>query len=116
MNRDQNKAVVRGYIEMWNTGNAARAATLLAATFVDHAHPEIGDLQSFVQSLQHVRSSFPDFQITIDTMISEDEWVAVRATIGRTVQAQLRISRVIWFVRLVNGKMTELWTGTQASQ
>jgi hypothetical protein len=48
-------------------------------------------------------------------MIAESEWVAVRATIRRTQQGALRVSRVIWFVRIVDGKMAELWTGTEAS-
>ena len=115
MDREANTAVVRRYIEMWNTGNADLAATVLAATYVDHAHPEVTDLQHFIQSLQQIRSAFPDFHITIDTMISEDEWVAVRATIRRTQQGQARVSHVIWFVRIANGQMTDLWTGTEAA-
>jgi predicted SnoaL-like aldol condensation-catalyzing enzyme len=60
MNPEANKAVVRAYLEMWNTGNAALAATVLAPTYVDHAHPEVTGLPSFVQALERVRSTFPD--------------------------------------------------------
>jgi len=115
MNPEANKAVVQAYIEIWNTGNVALAARVLASTYVDHAHPEVTGLPSFTQALQQVRSAFPDFHITIDTIISESEWVAVRATIRRTQHGQLRVSRVIWFVRIEEGKMAELWTGTEAS-
>ena len=115
MNAEANKAVVRAYIEMWNTGNVTLAASLLGPTYVDHGHPEITGLPSFIQALQQVRSAFPDFHITMDTTIGEDEWVAVRATIRRTQQGELRVSRVIWFVRIEEGKMAELWTGTEAS-
>jgi predicted SnoaL-like aldol condensation-catalyzing enzyme len=115
MSSEANKAVVRAYIEMWNTGNAALAATVLGPKYVDHAHPEVSGLPSFVQALQQVRSAFPDFHISIATMIGEGEWVAVRATIRRTQQGEVRISRVIWFVRIEGGKMAELWTGTEAS-
>jgi len=95
MSPEANKTVVRAYIEMWNTGNVAPAAMVLGPTYVDHAHPEVSGLPSFVQALQQLRSTFPDFHITIDTMIAEDQWVAVRATIRRTQQGELRVSRVI---------------------
>ena len=57
MNPEVNKAVVQAYIEMWNTGNAVLAATVLAPTYVDHAHLEITGLPRFVQTLERVRST-----------------------------------------------------------
>ena len=116
MDQEAHKAIVRRYIEMWNTGNAAIADAVLAPTYVDHAHPEVTSPESFTQALQRVRTAFPDFHITIDTMISEGQLVALRGTIRRTQQGTASVSHVIWFVRIVDGKMAELWTGVEASE
>jgi predicted ester cyclase len=116
MDQEPNKAIVRRYIEIWNTGNTALAESVLAPTYVDHAHPEITGLESFRQALQRVRTAFPDFHISIDMLISEEALVALRGTITRTQQGKAHLSRVIWFVRISEGKMAELWTGVEASE
>ena len=116
MNQEANKAIVRQYIEIWNTGNAALVDAVLAPTYVDHAHPEVTDLASFRQTLQRVRTAFPDFHITIDMLIGEEDLVALRGTIRRTQQGKQHISHVIWFVRTIDRKMAELWTGVESSE
>ncbi len=115
MNQEANKAIVRRYIEMWNTGNGALVDTLLAPTYLDHAHPEIAGSDSVKQSLQRVRTAFPDFHIAIDAIIGEGELVALRGTIRMTQQGNPSISHVIWLVRISDGKMAELWTGIESS-
>ena len=115
MHQEANKAIVHRYIEIWNTGNAALAAAVLAPTYVDHAHPEATSLESFGQALQRTRTAFPDFHITIDMMISQDDLVALRGTIRRTQQGKVNITQVIWFVRIGDGKMAEIWTGIESS-
>ncbi|WP_220204098.1 ester cyclase [Reticulibacter mediterranei] len=106
-----NKALVRGYIEMWNTGNTALAEEVLATDWMDHAHPEVVGTDSVKQSVVKVRTAFPDFHITIEQVVGEDDMVAIRATILRGGKT----SRVMWFVRIVEGKMREMWTGSEIS-
>jgi predicted SnoaL-like aldol condensation-catalyzing enzyme len=111
MHTEANKALVRRYIEMWNTGKVEIADEVLAPTWVDHAHPEVTGPESVQQAVQKIRAAFPDFRITIESILSEGDLVAVRATAQREA-----ISRVMWFVRLANGKMEEMWTGTEISR
>jgi predicted SnoaL-like aldol condensation-catalyzing enzyme len=111
MDIEANKALVRRYIEMWNTGKVEIADEVLAPTWVDHAHPEVTDPESVKQAVQKIRAAFPDFRITIESILSEGNLVAVRGTAQRE-----GISRVMWFVRLANGKMEEMWTGTEISR
>ena len=106
MNSEANKAVVRRYLEMWNSGDAAIADEVLAADYVDAAHPEVQGADSVKASLGQARAAIPDFHIGIEAIIGEGDMVAVRATIRRKGAD----SRVAWFVRLANGKMTELLT------
>ena len=41
MDIEANKAIVRKYLELWDTGNLALADEVLAPHFVDHLHPEL---------------------------------------------------------------------------
>jgi predicted SnoaL-like aldol condensation-catalyzing enzyme len=116
MDVEANKQIVRRYVELWNTGNTALADDILAPTYVDHAHPEVSGSESVKQALQQTRAAFPDFAISIDSLIGERDMVALRVTIRRTRQGQEIVSQIIWFVRIENGKMAELWTGAEASR
>ena len=111
-----NKAIVTRYLEMWNTGDAAVADDILAPDYVDLAHPEVVGPASVQQSLQRIRASIPDFHITVDSLLAEGDAVAVRATIRRTLQGVENISHVAWFVRIIDGKMTELRTHTESAR
>ncbi len=115
MDSEVNKSIVRRYVEMWNTGNVALASDVLAPTYIDHAHPEATSPESVKRALQKFRAAFPDFSITIESIISEGDLVALRNTIRRTQQGSQVVSQVIWFVRIADGKMVELWTGTGTS-
>lgn len=116
MGPETNKAIARRYIEMWNTGNVGLADEVLALTYVDHAHPEVRGPEQVKQEVQEVRAAFPDFYITIESMISEGELVALRRTIRRTHQGKEVVSQVMWFIRFASGKMVELWTGSETSR
>jgi predicted SnoaL-like aldol condensation-catalyzing enzyme len=109
MDIEANKALVRRYIEMWNTGNVELADEVLSPTWVDHAHPEVTSVESVKQAVQKIRAAFPDFCITIESMLSEGDLVALRGIARRE-----GTSRVMWFVRIASGKMEEMWTGSEA--
>ena len=115
MDAEANKAVVRRYLEMWNTGNVTLADELLAPTYVDHAHPEVTGPESVKQAVPKFRAAFPDFHISLGDMVSEGDLVALRATLRRMQQGKEAVSRVMWFVRLADGMMAELWTGSETS-
>jgi predicted ester cyclase len=116
MDNETNKALVRRYLEMWNTGQVELADEVLAPTWVDHAHPEVISPESVKQAVSQTRAAFPDFHITIETIVSEEDQVALRGRIQRTQQGTKMVSAVMWFVRLASGKMVEMWTGSETSR
>jgi predicted SnoaL-like aldol condensation-catalyzing enzyme len=115
MDPEANKALVRRYMEMWNTGNVELADEVLASAWVDHAHPEVTGPESVKQAVSKIRATSPDFRIVIESMLSEGDMVALRGTVLRTQQGKEVASRVMWFVRIANGKMVEMWTGSEIS-
>jgi predicted SnoaL-like aldol condensation-catalyzing enzyme len=108
---EANKAIVRHYLEMWNTGNIALADEVLAPDWVDHAHPEVTGPESVKQAVSKIRAAFPDFHIIIESIVGEGDLVAVHATVRRGGS-----SRVMWFVRIADGKMAEMWTGSETAR
>jgi hypothetical protein len=43
-------------------------------------------------------------------MVGEGDLIALQGVVRREI-----VSRVMWFVRLADGKMLEMWTGSVAS-
>ena len=114
MDSEANKAIVKRYMEMWNTGNVALADEVLAPTYVDYAHPEVTGPAEVKRTVLEVRTAFPDFHIAIEYIVGEEDIVAWRGIIRRTQQGKEVVSHVMWFCRLADGLMLELWTGNEA--
>lgn len=112
MQTEISKRLVRRYFEMWNTGNIQVADEILSPSYIDHAHPEIKSIDMVKESVLKIRNMFPDFLIKIDTLIGEGNIVALEGTVYRSQQGNPTASKVMWFVSIDEGKITELRTGT----
>ena len=110
---ERNKSIVRRYLDMWNTGNAAAAQEILHPQWVDHAHPEVRGIPAVAEALARTREASPDFHIGVDSMVSEGDRVAVHSTIRRSQPGGPEVSRVMWFIRVEGDKMAEMWTATE---
>ncbi|HEX6484462.1 MAG TPA: ester cyclase [Ktedonobacteraceae bacterium] len=119
MDSEANKALVSRYVELWNTGNLALADEVLAADFVDHAHPEFTPgADSVKQAVIDFRIGFPDAHVTIEHMMSEGDMVAMHNVIrgthlgvfaGFPPTGKEMVLRGMGFIRIANWKMVELW-------
>jgi len=116
MTPEKNKAIVKKYFEMWNTGNTSLADEVLSLSYIDYSHPEIKETESVRQSVIKIRGAYPDFHITLETMICEGDIVAVMGNISRTQEGEKVIFNIMWFVTLANEKMTALRTGIVSSK
>ena len=120
MTIESNKAIVRKYIELWSTGNLSIADEVLAADFVDHTHPQQAPgPESVKQEVRVFREGFPDAHISVEQMIGEGELVAFRFTLrgthlgmfaGFPPTGKENILTGVDFIRIVEGKMVELWS------
>jgi steroid delta-isomerase-like uncharacterized protein len=118
MSVEENKALVRRFVEeFWSSGNLAAADELIAqdATItlpgigqVDHA-----TLKGFARTL---RDAFPDWHSTLEEMVGEADTVAERWTGTGTHQGEfqgiaptgrrVKVPGVV-FYRISSGKITE---------
>jgi predicted ester cyclase len=81
MSPEDNKAVIRTYVEMiWNQRQLDRADELVASDFVDHgALPgQAPGLAGAKQKWAMYLTGIPDLRVTIEDLVAEGDKVAVR--------------------------------------
>lgn len=114
--------VVARYFEMWNTGDASIADEVLSADWVDHAHPEVTGPADVRRAVESVRRTRPDLRFDIESILGDGDLVAAvgeishspsndseeRAANGGSPDAAR--SRLVWVVRLRDGRMTDMRT------
>lgn len=115
-----NKALVERYIELYRTGDLAIADAIVAADFVDHAHPEMPSGPEGVKAMvRQARAAFTGLTISRAQMIAEGDVVAFHFALTGTHTRPLgdlppsgqRITiRGIDLFRIADGKLAELWS------
>jgi steroid delta-isomerase-like uncharacterized protein len=89
---DENETLVRRYIEeAWNQGNVAVLDEVMAPTIVmDRPGPGADFTRDSLKArISELRAAFPDLTRSIFTVVTEDEWVVVRADYAGTHQGDL---------------------------
>jgi steroid delta-isomerase-like uncharacterized protein len=92
MSIESNKATARRiYSEVWSKGDMDAAREIFKSDYVDHgalpgSPPGIDGLKELVGTF---RSAFPDFHITVEDQIAEDNFVAGRWIMHGTHQGVL---------------------------
>jgi len=110
MSTEQNKAVVRRFIEqVLNTQNVALVDELFAPDYVNHLAP--GGREGFKQFFTMLRSAFPDlkFHFSIEHLIAEGDHVVARITFHFTNAGKEATASDLSEYRLANGKIVEDW-------
>ena len=77
--------------EIWNEGNLELADEIIAPNYADKVAGDGSPVgpDGFKQAVAGIKSAFPDFNITIDDMISEDDKVALVWTFKGTHKGEL---------------------------
>ena len=110
MSTEQNKAVVRRFIEkVLNTKDVALVDELMAPDYVNHLMP--GGREGFKQFVTMMPSAFPDLKwdLSIEHLIAEGDYVVVRATMHVTNAGKEASGSGLGEYRGVNGKIAEDW-------
>jgi len=119
MSLEENKAIVRRFIEEWNKRNLAALDELLAADYFDPSL-QVRGLEAYKQLLTMFLKGFPDWHETIEDIIAEGDkvWVRIKVTGTHTGELEFLGSTfaptgkkstetgvLIW--RIVDGKIVE---------
>lgn len=92
MNEQEEKAVVRRYIEdVWNDGDLDAIEELFADAWTVHSssHEHVEDIGDLERHVRTARSAFPDLEMDVEFEIAEDDMVATAITISGTHEGDL---------------------------
>ncbi len=121
MTAANNKAIFRRFYEgTWNTGDLGILDEVLAPTFVNHeiTDRDVSHLDLYKRAVVETHEGLPDFALTIDALIAEEDMVVGRwhwrgthtgaapwgAPTGREITAT-----GITIIRVAGGKITDFW-------
>ena len=120
MRADENKAIVRRFIEQaFNEGNLAAIDELVASDYVIHvARTEVRGHNAVRKFVTMYRTAFPDYHCTIDDQVAEGDKVVTRWTASGTQRGELAeipptgkhmTLPGVAVDRIANGKLVETW-------
>ena len=110
MSTEQNKAVVRRFVEgTLNAMDGSHVDELLAPDYANHMVP--GGREGFKQFFTTFRSAFPDLKMDykIERLMAEGDYVMVRITTRLTNAGKEATGSGLGEYRLANGKIVEDW-------
>lgn len=121
MSTETNKAIIARMIEqVWNEGRTDLVVEFFTEDYVQHiaGQPTQAGYELVQQGAASSRAAYPDFQLSIDDQVAEDNRVAARWTMTGTHEGefngipptgkQVSHSGTI-FYRLENGRIAEVW-------
>ncbi len=122
MSAEENKAVVRRYIEEgWNQHNPDAIDEIVAPDYFNHA--AVPEHQRGIAGAKHIlnwlMAAFPDTRFDIEDIIADGDMVAIRGTASGTHEGgelwgipptgkRFAVQQVHWF-RVADGKVAEHW-------
>ena len=115
-----NKALIQRYVEAWNTGNLALLDEILAPNVACRFYglAEVNGLEAFKQMAPAFAASFSESWFTIETIIAEDDLVAIHYTwrgthrgeyLGMAATGKQVTETGTRFYCIKGGKIVEMW-------
>jgi steroid delta-isomerase-like uncharacterized protein len=115
---EDNKELVRRYIETWNRGDLEGMSEFWAPDMIHHTRSGSHGFESVISIVANFMSAFPDLKFEIEDLVADGDRVASRMTAvgthtgeymgvaatGRTVSCS-----VLGFARVADGKLVEHW-------
>ncbi len=117
---DENKAVVRRWIEAYNHRDTQAEADARAPGYVAYAPGGVGalDSEAWLQFSGSFVEAFPDIRLTVEDIFSEEDMVAARVAFRGTHRGEFQgipptgkevAFSSMEFNRVVGGKVEEHW-------
>ena len=110
MSTEQNKAVVRRFVEeSLNAMNSDFVDELFAPNYVNHMVP--GGREGFNQFFTMIHSAYPDLKMEykIERLLAEGDYVMMRASQRLLYKGKEATGTGLGEYRLVNGRIVEDW-------
>lgn len=116
---DDNKALVRRYLDAFNERDEETIREVLADDVVEHgAHERLEGVDEIIAFLDAHFETFPDYSGSTEAMLADDDLVAVRYTVSGTHTGEYRDveptgHKAEWtgigIYRVEDGEIAEIW-------
>jgi hypothetical protein len=67
-------------------------------------------LDAVERAVKSVRAARPDLHFHIDAILGDADFVAVVGSVGNMPSVAAEVSRLIWLIRVKDGRLAEMWT------
>jgi len=117
MSTEQNKAVVRRFVEqVLSNMDTAAVDEVFAPDYVNHVFP--GGADGVKQLFSMLRSTYPDLKwnLSIERLMADGDFVMMRATMHITNNGKEATGSGLGEYRLANGKIVEDWPVSGAAE
>ena len=114
---EENKSVVRKFVEAYNNQDYDLLDDLQASNYVDHTNQV--DREALKQLINMAFNAFPDYHETIEAIIAEGDkiWIRVKVTTGPHTGEFMGFAptgknltvEMVDIIRVQNGKLVEYW-------
>jgi len=121
MSLEENKAIVRRFVEAYNKQNLDLVDEFIAPDYFDHTNKV--DAQGLKQLFEMGFKAFPDWHETIEDIIAEGDKVWVLLAYSGTHKGEFRglaptgkkiTAIAVDIYRIANGKLVEYWNVTNS--
>ncbi len=118
MSTEDNKALVRRYIEAWNRGDLQGMAAFWSPSMVHHTRSGSHGFDEVVTIVSNFMQAFPDLQFEIEDLVADGDRVASRMTarathtgeyLGMPATGRPVSCSVFGVARVADGKLVEHW-------
>lgn len=118
MNNLNNKEVIKGFFEIYNSKDYQAIDKYIARDYYDHGLPQVKSPEDAIEILKSVHQAFPDLKVVVDDLIEEDDQVAFRGHfqgthLGKFMDIPPRGVKIefeaLEIFKLKEGKITESW-------
>ena len=117
---EENKALVRRWVELWNTGDLDAIGAFVTPAYIRHDpnSPEVRGPEAEQQLVAMYRAAFPDLHFTIEHLVAEGDTVVAHVTVRGTHRGELfgipptdtQVTlEAMERYRLADGKIAEQW-------
>lgn len=123
MSEEENVELLRRYMRsVWDEGNPDAVKEFASESFLRHGSPLARPLDRAqqIERLRGFRTAFPDIQIVVEDVVTDDDHIAFRSTMTgthlgdfmgiRPTGRQVTV-RLVDVVRVEDGKFAEQWGG-----
>ncbi len=120
MSKEVNLAILAKFAEAVNTGNFDLFRETVSIENIDHdpARGQVAGPEGYRAFFSRLRSAFPDLSVTLDTMVADDDAIAIAYTLTGTQRGSLmgfaptgRTMKIrgMQISKFKDGKMAERW-------